>query len=152
MKNNNVKYDLKEYVTINSDASYDHSTKQGGYGLWIKSNDFLIKRSLIFKSKITDSNEAEIKAVTNALHLLSKRNERYKVLVVNCDNAVVRGIINKGYVPDRFKVEGNILLKYLESYDKSYAKHIKGHGSKKKPRGWVNHWCDKQSRNYKKDK
>lgn len=148
--NKTQKYDLKEYVTINTDASYDHNGN-GGYGIWIKSNFFTIKKEGKFNTPITDSNEAEIKALVNALYILSKNDQKFKVAVINCDNAVVRQIVNQHKIPNRFKKEGEQLLTYLQDYKISYAKVIKGHLSKTKwkSRNFVNNWCDKHSRTYK---
>jgi ribonuclease HI len=143
-----AKYNNGNTVTINTDASYSHLNKTGGYGIWIKSNYFIIKNSGKFKGEITDANEAEIKAVINAFEILSRNECKFDTVYVNCDNQVVRSIIRNKKVAKRFKVEGAMLLKYIQSYKKVIAKDIKGHSSGKTPRDFVNNWCDNASRNY----
>jgi len=142
-----------EAVTVNTDASYDPIAKTGGYAFWIKSDTFTLKDSGGFKGTITDSNEAEIKALVNALHYLEQKSRKdFSILVINCDNAVARDIVNKRKVSPRFVEEGSILLTQLSRFKMSYAKAIKGHQSCKDARHWVNNWCDRESRSYKKKK
>ena len=146
------KYLSSQVVTINTDASYDPIKKVGGWGCWIKSDFFTIKEGGKFRLPINDSNEAEIKALINGFDLLKKQQVEFKVVVINCDNKTVRDIVNMWKIPERFTVEGNILLKLVMSYPVCYAKEIKSHTKKDTARHWVNNWCDTVARNFTKDK
>jgi ribonuclease HI len=147
---------LASVITINTDASYDPKTKTGGFGVWIKSDFFTIKQAGKFKGEITDSNEAEIKAIVNALKILrsnlsanNRSIQMFDTLVINCDNAVARGIINQKKVSQRFTVEGSMLLDLTSGFKKVYAKHINGHKASTNARQFVNNWCDQASKKYR---
>lgn len=143
------RYDKEEVVTVNTDASWDPNLLTGGFGIWIKSDFFTIKKSGQFRGKVLDSNEAEIKALINALHLLQKNKRKFKGVVINCDNAVVRDIVNKKVVPERFKEEGKRLISLVAEYKFAKAKNIRGHQNSHNARQWVNNWCDKASKEYR---
>jgi ribonuclease HI len=147
-----MKVENRDIVTINTDASYDCINKTGGYGIWIKSNYFTIKKAGRFKSEILDANEAEIKAVINALHILITNERKFQLVVINCDNQTVRNIIINKSIPKRFEKEGIILLELMQSFKIIRAKRIKGHQNDYNSRQFVNNWCDKASREYKRKK
>ena len=143
--------------TINTDASWNQQKSSGGYGIWISSDFFTIQKAGKFKDKITDANESEIKALCVAFWWLEqfiscnvehkrKGFQRFRLIVVNCDNRVARRIIETHRISDRFKLEGNILLDYVKSYEKVIAKDIRGHQPNINSRQYVNNWCDKASR------
>lgn len=152
---NKKKFHLETVITINTDASYNPSDNSGGYGIWIKSDFFTIKNHGKFKSKIVDANEAEIKAIVNALKILRSKlisnsfPVRFNVLIFNCDNACARNIINRKKYSERFKHEGEMLLNLISGFDVSYAKHINGHKKAINARQYVNNWCDKMSKKYR---
>lgn len=145
-------YDTSEAVTINTDASFDPILCTGGYGVWIKSDFFTIKRWGQFKGVITDSNEAEIKGIVNALALLKKNTRKFKLVVINCDNKTAREIIIRRKYNERFRVESEKLLEFLKDYEVVKVKSIRGHKSSYNARQYVNNWCDMNSREYKKVK
>jgi ribonuclease HI len=149
MKRGTKRFPSEEIVTVNTDASCDHKGS-GGFGIWIKSNFFTIRKAGKFIGNISDSNEAEIKALVNALHILNQNTRKFKVLVINCDNAVVRSIVKTGKIAKRFKVEGEMLLEELKPYDIVISKYIKGHKADYNARQFVNNWCDKASKAYRK--
>lgn len=144
LKTEEYKSDPK-LVTINTDASWDQK-ETAGFGIWIKSSFWTIKRWGKFKGPVVDSNEAEIKALVNAFYFLSERTEEFDTVVVNCDNKAARDIINKGKISKRFKKEGTQLKNYCKQYKKVYAKDIKGHQKSHNSRQYVNNWCDEYSR------
>lgn len=141
----------KKYITINTDASFLMSKNIGGFGIWIKCDHFTIKESGTFKNSISDSNEAELKALINAIHIINKRKMFDHTLVINCDNQTVRQIINKGIAPKRFLIEIEMLKDLIKPYSEVYAKKIKGHCRGKNARQYVNNWCDTSSRKYLKN-
>lgn len=128
------RFDSKDVVTINTDASFDLKKSTGGYGIWIKSDFFTIKKWGKFKESITDSNEAEIKALVNALYLLKQNKEIFRLVIINTDSKTVQGII----INKRFRKEGTKLLDLLKDYSKVRVKHVQGHKTSYNSRQYVN--------------
>lgn len=140
--------------TVNSDASYDPLTKTGGYAFWIicdvtDDKPVIIKNYGKFRNNITDSNEAEIKCVVNALHTIYQYRNEFEWLIINCDNQTVANIGSTGKVPSKFELEGKELLRLLECFRNVKFKPIKGHTSIDSPRHYINRWCDKYAKEYR---
>jgi ribonuclease HI len=145
-----ARFPSTEIVTINTDASFDPKANTGGFGIWIKSDFFTIKKWGQFKGEVTDANEAEIKAVVNAFYILSKNTRKFSLVVVNTDNKTVQDIAVKKRLNERFKDEGAKLLEYISEYKVVRVKHVRGHQRSTNARQFVNNWCDEASRKYKK--
>ena len=143
-------YPNDKILTINCDASWNPNKSIGGWAFWISHSSGRFKRWGEFKNPVTDSNEAEIKACCNALYFVMSGNNfnALKLIIINCDNSVVRDIINKKKINDRYKAEGNKLLDLCSKYELVIAKVIKGHKTNYNPRQYVNNWCDEYSRKY----
>ena len=77
-------------ITINTDASFSHEHKYGTYAYWIKSDNFCYKGSGIFKDPVTDSTDAESRAVMVAIWILKEAKADFDVLVLNRDNIGVK--------------------------------------------------------------
>jgi len=138
----------EKYITVNTDASFSMVKGMGGFGIWIKCSSFTIKKAGQFAGAISDSNEAELKALINAVHLIKDRMLYDHILVVNCDNKTVRDIINKGIKTKRLSQEVELLNELVKPYKQVYAKTIRGHKKSHNERQYVNNWCDKASREY----
>lgn len=139
-----------KYCTINTDASVDPKTGCSGYAFWVVSSSFKFRGYGKFKSPIFDSNEAEMKAVINAMHLLCERDiSCIEAVVVNVDNSTARHVINgkvKSFKSKTLDDTRSVLQEHCSKFPKCYAKDIKGHTYKKSPRHYVNRWCDEYSR------
>ena len=137
---------MTKFITVNTDASYCHKTKVGGWAMWIRGDDFVYKMSGAFKDYVLSSAEAELKAVKKALYVLEKNLHDYDVLIINTD------------------CEGNInkikRLVELREYEKKLndrigstirprsvrVRHVKAHTKVRSARGWINKWCDSNAR------
>lgn len=143
-------YPASQSITINCDASYSPLLMKGGWACWISFPEGKIRASGVFKTTISDANEAEIKSLCNALEIIERKfKERdLKLLFINCDNQTTRHIVKTRKIREKFEVESKLLLKYLERYELVITKTIKGHQRGDSPRQFVNNWCDQNSRNY----
>lgn len=145
-----LKYPLKEVVTINSDASYNNQKKHGGYAYWISYYRGTIKKYGRILD-ISDPNEAEIKSVIRAFQSIRNINILISVVIINCDNKTVEDIINNKKPHNKFKKISRELLDYCDFYPMVHAKNIKAHTIINNSRQWVNDWCDKMSKEYRKN-
>ena len=138
---------MEGYCTVNSDSSIKGNV--AGYAFWIVSDGIVVKGYGRFKGEISDSNEAEMKGVINALEVSKRCNLMGKIVVVNVDNSTTRDCINGKITSIRNEtLEGvrEILCSRLKEFTKTYAKEIKGHSNKRSARHHVNRWCDDYSR------
>ena len=134
--------------TVNTDASFNSQRGTGGYAIWIRCDEVVVKYWGQFQGKVSDSNECEIKAVVNALSIVLRHNIKCDAVCINCDNSTLRNAVNHKQVPKRFETEIQKLHELMDKFDKVYAKTIKGHTNKTSPRDYVNRWCDEMSREY----
>lgn len=138
--------------TVNTDASFVHQKKEGGWAFWLVSDYYKVRDYGKFKEPVHDVQTAEMMAVINALHIVKKRGVVFDRIVVNCDNSTVRACINRMEPHNKFPVS-LVLINILRSFGcKVYAKEIRGHSKESTPRQIVNNWCDKMSRAYKYEK
>lgn len=76
-------------VTVNTDASFSYTHKIGTWAFWMVSNLGRITGSGKFKNGCLDSNEAEMKAICNALTVITENPTlmaSVKVIYVNTDS------------------------------------------------------------------
>lgn len=128
----------KVICTVNTDASFNPQLNSGGYAIWIRCDDIVIKYWGKFQSMVTDSNECEIKAVVNALSLVLRHGIKCDAVCINCDNSTLRSAVNHKQVPKRFESEVKKLHELMDKFDRVYAKVIKGHTNKTTPRDYIN--------------
>lgn len=164
-KHKPVRHDLpKEYkgwdvfcITINTDASYMHHTKKGGFAYWIVlDKDRKITNSGPIKYEINDALDAEIAAIGNAIaHLLSLDDlPSVKLLVFNIDCVpAYHQIVSAGNPRPIAKQVRSLLgkLKARVRPHKTNWKHVKAHTKEKDARSYVNNWCDIESRKHAKN-
>lgn len=136
-------------VTINTDASYNSHYKIGTFSFWIVSDAGRICKRGNLKGDVITSQEAEFKAVLNALHfLLEKSGWKYiNRIIINCDCQPVVDMIN-----------GSETQKWAKSYKSHFnsikkkfkisieARKVKAHSGIDQSRNWVNDWCDEQAK------
>lgn len=136
-------------ITINTDASFCNDTSIGGYAFWIKSDKFTIKEFGAFNQSCSNSTDAELKCIINAVaRLSSNKGINYKyILVINTDS---KGAIS--WIKNRNNALGKTAGSYLDELQKGNCegfrlKHVKGHSSVQDSRSWVNRWCDEMAGN-----
>lgn len=135
-----------KYITINTDASYNHWKNVGGWAIWIAAPTYRIKMSGVFeKSQPATSFLAEAYALANALYILQqkeKNNNRF-TLVINTD---CKGLITNIQSAKKPKEIVRHIRKQLEPYNYT-MRHIKAHTRNlSTPRSYINNWCDQQAK------
>jgi ribonuclease HI len=139
----------KRFTTVNTDAGLKNDGS-AAFACWIRSESYLIKAAGPLTSKPKNSNEAELAAILNALHIVSKDEylRTADIIVVNCDNKqalkVLRDRRINGY--EKYSAFYKTLLTKISC--PIYYKHVKGHTKGRQPREWVNNWCDKTLRKH----
>lgn len=144
-------------VTINTDASFNHENKFGGFAFWIKSSAFKIQKAGYFKDTCLNPTEAEMKCIINALHVLLSSHNTVTRIIINTDSLNSIHIINN----DRININkyglhfGDKLRRKFIKIQKSYhrtlniqLRHVKAHSNVNDARSYVNEWCDKHAKAY----
>ena len=140
-------------ITINTDAGFYPREKFGSYAYWIKGNGMFFRGSGGFRDKCKNPQEAELKAIINAVTILLSNAPKFHFhkLIIN------RDCIHAKSSKDGSDLE-KLLAKLIEKvrykckpsnpYDGQYPfhefRHIKAHTHTNTKRNWVNDWCDKQ--------
>lgn len=136
-------------VTINTDASFNHQHKIGGFAFYIRFGNVRIRYAAAFKNPVASAHEAEVLAIGNALHTLLKRTDLVRVywLVVNSDCKLAMEDILQGKTPAGKKVKA-IWTKVRKQLriTKHAFRHVKAHNGTPDARSYVNDWCDRQAR------
>jgi ribonuclease HI len=137
-------------IYINTDASFNPATKEGGFGIWIQGDSgFCVKRGGKYKSFVSNCYEAEIKAVINALHIAVNSVNGINKIIIICDNLNVVNMINKKS-EQRSKAEYKHLyiqlFKLLSRVQYFEARYVRGHQKKiNTVEAYINTWCDKMA-------
>lgn len=134
-----------KFVTITTDASFNHQYKVGGYAFRIVSNELRINHSGVFKGDVRGSVDAELMCIANAIHTLIKSGLKCDLVVINtdCQHGIV--LIKKNTI-ELAKTINKLLgeLKESSEYTNYFIKHVKAHTSSTKSRNLANRWCDKE--------
>jgi|APCry1669189034_1035192.scaffolds.fasta_scaffold54180_2 hypothetical protein len=137
-------------VTINTDAGFYPREKFGSYAYWIKGGRLFLRGSGIFRDRCKNPQEAELKAIINAVTILlayDKYDVKFTKLIINRDCIHAKSNENGS---DLEKMLASLInkLKRKCKYDGQYPfyefRHIKAHMHTKTKKNWVNDWCDKQ--------
>jgi ribonuclease HI len=137
-------------VTINTDASFNSDYKLGTFSFWIVSDIGRLCYKGNLKGEIARSQEAEFKAVLNALHfLLEKSGWKYvNKIIINTDCLPVVEMINGGETQNWAKNFKSHFNKIKRMYKVTIeARKVKAHSGVEERRTWVNDWCDEQAKN-----
>jgi len=123
-----------KYLTVFTDASFDHTTRAYGWAAWMK---FDTTTERIHGAGYTEtSTQAEYLALQNAIAFLCRHPACLGRVVVLQSDCV--GAIGKA----------EPLLERLREYGAAgaYFKHVKGHSGTDNRRSAVNTWCDRMAR------
>lgn len=138
-------------ITINTDASFCPITKSGGWAFYIVCDSFKIKKSGNFKALCTDSLDAELRCIGNAITELLSLKEfpklSYLYCNTDCKNAI--RIINtrETELGEIIKANWDSLASALGVNTKKF-RHVKAHSSVNDARSFVNEWCDKEAKKF----
>lgn len=149
-------------ATINTDASYSNKERIGAFAFWISTDAGRLKRGGILKGTVTDSEEAELKSIANALYLLFDRRSELPGIsrvIVNTDCKYAINKISRGMAPKnenvvymmaywvhcfclqlKRKYDINVEFRYVEAH--RFSKGTKWDTS----RHAVNEWCDRTAK------
>lgn len=114
-------------ITIHTDASFCPHKKVGGYAFWIASDLGRIKYSNRFKGTLSNSSEAEMRCIINALNCISNIPTDKIVVYTDCTTAI----------------------KALSSrYSGVIFRHVEAHQNEPiDKQSKINNWCDKMAKN-----
>lgn len=136
-------------VTLFTDASWLPKENIGSWGYWAKHNGRSVSGGGRFKTPVYSSNEAEWKAVANALDYLSRTG-----FAIN-NHAILIQLDNMHVVRQNAKGAREIAarehirqLKEKHSWRLIY-RHVKGHQLNLDARSYINNLCDTIARNHR---
>jgi len=146
-------------VTINTDASFHPTLKNGAYAFWAVSNDFKITKSGVFKSKCINPDDAEAKCIINALKIILLAHKGITKIIINTDSLNAIALLKndkehiKKYMGNNMKMWSHIrkeLNKVLNASFKGMGliefRHVKAHSGINDKRSYVNEWCDLEAK------
>jgi len=135
-------------VTITTDASYDPTMKIGGYAFWISSDLGYVKYSGVFSKKLLDHNDAELKAIGNAVYFLvqSDRFKKVNRLIINTDSRFCMHQMKISKVTKYSDTRNQIKALLKKRRFRFELRHVKAHTNGSNSRRYVNNWCDRASR------
>lgn len=138
-------------VTINTDASFHPVLKVGAYAFWIVCDQGRIMNSGVLKGEISNSTEAEVRCIVNALHSLYRAGfSNVHKVIINTDCLHFYRYIEKRkrkVVAGAFhSIASKICTEYKLRAGWIEFRHVKAHSGKAEKRKWVNDWCDKKAK------
>jgi ribonuclease HI len=146
-------------VTINTDASFSLAHKRGSFAFWIVCDNFKILKSGMLRAKVNRPEQAELKAIINAFHVLFNEDcsQVTKVIVnTDCLNAIHLITGNKEAIR-KYQLASwgrDLVMKYeaVKRKTKHTAslpvefRHVRSHTGVGDARSYVNEWCDREAK------
>ncbi|WP_165375304.1 ribonuclease HI [Roseovarius nitratireducens] len=134
-------------ATVITDASHCRKTGAGGWAAWIRidGDDSPIKMSGPLRTVTTRSDEAEIRAALNGIHIARAHGARSVLVQTDC-MTVVHLIYGKIRSRSLLKIWNSAVATARVDLVGVSARHVKGHTAKDDARFFVNRWCDRQAR------
>lgn len=140
----------RRIITINTDASFCPEFQVWTYAYWIKSNDFFLRWSWVFKSDLKGSTDAEILAIQWALYLIKIKEYNFWHIIINRDNTNANHTKLKTSITN---LKNRTKKKHWRGRRKVEFRRVKAHTNTETKRNYVNDWCDKKAKeelyNYK---
>lgn len=141
-------------VTIMTDASLCGIHKVGGYGYWIASQRGKEAGGGVFKGTISDSYEAEFKAVANTLHTAIQKQYVCSgdTVIIQLDNSgVIHCMSGSNNIRSDIQEVYDTIIRLRTEYDLILEfRHVKGHSNRKENRYVANNLCDIRAKKYMK--
>ncbi len=139
------------FITVFSDASFDHKTKASGYAAWFRDDFQHIHRISGGHAELVDSSsEAECVAlciaIVSAIRILQHQPGDIISLQSDCIHAlkVLQGEVKATMIELQFSAWARVA--WLEAGLSLKPKHIKAHTGLTDRRSYVNTFCDEESR------
>lgn len=142
-------------VTINTDASFSHQHKVGGYAYWIICDSGKLFSHGILKGEVKSSAQAELMAIVKALHHLKTSNwNKIQRIIINTDALYVIDYLSGTSLRPK---TNQVLQPIAEYYHKQLTaekfkdtaielRHVKAHSGTNTARKFCNDWCDKAAK------
>jgi ribonuclease HI len=139
----------KVTCTIFTDASFFPNTNKGAYACWIELQGKTYKHAKPFKEQIQDNNEAELKAIINALENLkwTPTTTIIKKVRIITDSKLAIDLFYGFKVATKYIQLVEKLSQYNEYFEKIELLHIHSHTKINSKKTYVNSWCDRQAKN-----
>lgn len=132
-------------ITITTDASFFHTFNVGSFAFWIKSDDFTIKKSGLFKNKVENCHCAEIQCILNAIYVI--RNMNTEKVIINTDSKIAIDILS-GKQNKSISVDYYTTFLSLSKNKNISLRHVKGHTRQQGAKYYVNDWCDNEAKKH----
>ena len=130
-------------ATVITDASFCHTTRAGGYGIWISMDGMArVQKSGVIKGSPANATDAEFKAALIGIWYAYQCGARVILIQTDCMAVVqtIGGSRSAGQAAYRRALED---AKSKHFPDCSLrARHVKGHTTVADARSYVNRWCD----------
>lgn len=145
-------------VTINTDASWFYKYKIGSYAYWIMSDVGKLSKYGSFKDSVENATCAELMAIVNSLHGLSKSHfKNIHRIIINTDCLNVIHYLNRDQAAiKRYRIKQlplHLIAQSYYKYKREYFKdaffelrHVQAHTDLTNARKFVNDWCDKAAK------
>jgi ribonuclease HI len=139
-------------ITINTDASFCHTTQAAGFAFYIVCNDFRIMKGGEFKNECKGALDAEAMAIGNALATLLAQNKtkdiKYLIINSDCIPAMTNiGDNRRGGIYKQIrKLKNRVINKF--NVQKFEFRHVKAHNGSPDNRSKANEWCDKEAKKW----
>lgn len=135
-------------VTLFTDASFYHETHSAAYALYAISDRGTFTYAGRFHSSIKRSDQAELAAVANALHIILPNpiaaGATKIFLQVDCQNVIdwIKAGECRPYPEILARIQ-DVITKYQVLCE---VRHIKAHSGVGEPRLYCHDWCDRECR------
>jgi ribonuclease HI len=146
-----------KYITVFTDAAFDHEKKAYGWGIWIKHKEITERVSGYGFTR--DNNHSEMYAIFFAVEKLIEFHEKNiinlneKIISLTTDSDKCISLLHKLNPKDRFSKSLSEMKSKLNQFSTKYnfelrLKGIKSHLSNKtNNKQAVNNWCDQEAKN-----
>lgn len=128
-------------VTINTDASFWHHQQKGSWAFWAVCNKFKITKSGVFRGKVKNSSEAELKCMINAVFCVLKADVGITKVIINTDSQICMKAIARNN-PNSSLYKCVTMFRNMTKGVAIEMRHVKAHSGVKDARSYVNEWCD----------
>jgi ribonuclease HI len=143
------------FITINTDASFNRKNGVCGFAFYIICDFFKITKGGAFKGRASSAMEAELWAMANALHTLEAQAdlpEVKKAIIINSDCLWAFRQISLKSKNEAGRKVAQILKRLRKKTANRWGirpafefRHVKAHNGTPDARSWVNDWCDKEA-------
>lgn len=140
------------FITIFSDASFDHTTKASGYAYWLRDDFGKIHRGSGGHAELVESSsEAECVAICVAIVAGIRTLKHEPGYVISLQSDCIHALkVLQGQIPKPSMIEAGFskwALRVVQEHGLSLRpKHIKAHTGLDDARSYVNTFCDEASR------